>query len=102
VNNVVVHLLAVYGVTFLLKDATIFSGVRTYLTERSSFIRRLLSCPYCVGFYSGSFVYLVSYEATGSLVSFCKGLLLYALSGITVSGFLDYTLLCLERHSGQE
>lgn len=87
---------AMYGITFGLKDAKLFSAPRDWITSRSTFIHSLLSCAYCVGFHSGWMTYLLMTSFPTDLTQAIRGLLTYAFAGVTVSGSLDAILLRIE------
>lgn len=88
-----------YGLTFGIKDAKLFSKPRQWLADRSPFLRDLLSCAYCVGFHSGWLTYLLLVPASMDLTLFIRGLLAYAFAGVTVSGALDAILCRIENSS---
>jgi hypothetical protein len=44
-------LLAGYGITFTLRDASITRRLREWLFGVSDFARDLVSCPFCLGFW---------------------------------------------------
>lgn len=43
--------LACFGITFLIADSTVFSKPRNWLANKSRFIRSLLGCYFCTGFW---------------------------------------------------
>lgn len=54
-----VHLLAMYGVTFAARHASLLDVPRAW-AMRSRFIAAMLACPFCTGFHAGWFVYALN------------------------------------------
>lgn len=100
----VLYLLACYGLTFLICDATIFGRVRDYMRARSKVIDGLVSCYFCAGFWSSAFWYLVIYPEPQECLGFEKGIswelwfwwLAHAFAGAAFSFALDVVLTRLE------
>lgn len=93
-----VALLAMYGLTFFLKDSSLFSPVRNYLV-RSIFFESLFSCAYCTGFHSGWIVFLLITpfpDPSSITFSFFGDCLVYAFSGMAFSGVMDAFAIRLE------
>jgi uncharacterized membrane protein len=97
--NVFLTAAVMYGITFGIKDAKLFTIPRNWLTSRSGFIHSLLSCAYCVGFHSGWMTYLLMVVFPTDLTQAIRGLLTYAFAGVAVSGALDSILLRIEGSS---
>ena len=57
---IVLHLLAIYGLVFFLKDSYVFRWPRHFLTSHSDFILELFSCAFCLGTHAGWFVYVLN------------------------------------------
>jgi len=85
-----------YGITFGIKDAKLFSRPRQWIADRSKFFCDLLSCAYCVGFHSGWITYLLLVPFHGDWATFVRGLVAYAFAGVAVSGALDAILQRIE------
>lgn len=58
--NIIVIIFAIYGLSFLVKEATIFDVPRNYLIKHSSFFFNLIDCYFCLSVHSGYVVYLLS------------------------------------------
>ena len=54
-----IYLLAMFGLAWIAKESDLFATSRNWLMQRSAFITRLLSCWWCVGFWSGVAIYLL-------------------------------------------
>jgi len=92
-----ISLLAMYGLTFLIKESYLLSAPRNFLSERTRFFRKLFSCPYCIGFHSGWMVYFLANGFVEFSSDTVCSLLIYSLAGITISGFLDNLLIWIEK-----
>lgn len=46
-------LLICYGITYLLRYAEIFNIPRKFLIKKSLFVKKVLKCQYCSGFWAG-------------------------------------------------
>lgn len=97
--TIILHLLAMYGITFVIKDSFIFDGIRQFLSSKSSFLSHLFGCPYCIGFYSGSIVFLLTLPEGITTLDFFRGQMLYAFSGVAFSGVWDNFCVWLERRA---
>lgn len=51
--NLVLFLLAAFGVIYVVVDSAIFAPVRVVIASRSRFFGTLLYCAYCTGFWVG-------------------------------------------------
>ncbi len=60
----VYYLLACYGLTFALCDASILSRPRDFICDRVKVIDELLSCYFCAGFWMSGALYLVLFGET--------------------------------------
>jgi uncharacterized membrane protein len=85
-----------YGITFGIKDAKLFSRPRQWLADRSLFLHELLSCAYCVGFHSGWLTYLLLVPVPDDWATFIRSIVAYAFAGVTISGALDAILQRIE------
>lgn len=59
-DNILFLLLASIGLTLILKWGFIFNGPREWLKSKSLWLKELLSCSQCMGFWSGFFIGLAS------------------------------------------
>lgn len=82
-----------YGITFGIKDAKLFSRPRQWLADRSFFLYQLFSCPFCVGFHAGWITYLLMGTSTMPIY---PGIIAYAFAGTAVSGICDTILTRIE------
>lgn len=100
----VFYLLACYGLTFLVCDATIFGRVRDFMRARSKALDGLLSCYFCMGFWVSIFWYFVLYEKPQACLGFEEGIswplwwwmLAHAFAGASFSFALNVVLTRLE------
>ena len=58
----VITLLAMYGLAFALKEASLLDAPRRFLIRLHPFFYELFSCYFCVGFHAGYLVYLLSFN----------------------------------------
>lgn len=88
--NIVIALLAIYGLAFLIKESDGPWGVIAWLRNRlikswaGVFFFKLLNCYFCVGCHCGWIVYLLSAESYK-----WQFFVLWALAGGAVSLILD-------------
>jgi len=89
--NLMIYLTSL-GLVWVIKDSYIFLKPRTYLKSKSFFIKELLSCSLCLGFWSG----LISYLFTLQSISFSKEFILscffYSFSVSAFCWFFDSLL----------
>ncbi len=85
------YILAIYAVSYIIRNLSgpfnIFDLVRNQIVSNKYigvFFYNLLSCPWCIGFYCGCFVYLLSFSIFN-----VSGMLVWALAGSAVVAFLD-------------
>lgn len=65
-------LLAAIGLTFILKYGFILNVPRNWLKGKSVYLKELLSCSQCLGFWCGLVVYfLAGYMTQGFSISLC-------------------------------
>ncbi len=57
------ELLLAISIRFFLFDFILFKKIREYLKPKGYFFKKLLSCPFCQGFWCGLGVYLVYHSA---------------------------------------
>lgn len=57
VSNTALLLLAVYGLTYALKEAELLDVPRNWIMRSSVFFYRLFQCYYCLGFWSSLIVF---------------------------------------------
>jgi len=93
-----VALLAMYGITFFVRESHIFTPIRARLTS-FKFFSDMLSCVYCTGFHAGWVVFLLlePFPSPESFsFSFVGDLLVYAFAGMAFSGVMDAFAVRLE------
>ena len=54
-------LLASIGLTLILKYGFIFNAPREWIKSKSIYLKELLSCSQCLGFWSGFWICLITY-----------------------------------------
>lgn len=65
------------SIRFFLFDFILFRGLRSYLATKGYLLRKLLSCPFCQGFWCGLGVFLTAHSISFklcfllSMLSFC-------------------------------
>lgn len=65
-------LLAAIGLTFILKNSFILKEPREWLKGKGVYLKELLSCSQCLGFWSGLGVYfLAGFMTAGFSLSLC-------------------------------
>ena len=89
----ILSLLAIYGVMFAARNASVLDVPRAWLTRRSRFATALLSCSFCTGFHAGWFVFVLS---THPRAWTAWDAALWAFAGATFSYALDVALLWVE------
>jgi len=72
------------SIRFFLFDFVLFKDLRNYLKTKGYIFRKLLSCPFCQGFWSGLGVFLTTH-----LISFNLSFLLTMLSFGFVTAYLS-------------
>ncbi len=84
-----IKFLACIGLVWILKDSYIFCTPREYLKSKSKYLKRLLSCSMCLGFWIGVLLSLLVY-----LDSYCLNLNLiyYPFAVSAFCWFLDSLL----------
>lgn len=83
--DVIITLFAFYGLTYIVKEASIFSRVRSWIMLKSTFMAGLLYCWFCTGFHCGWMVYMLHEPFPWHV----KGLVLWALAGSAISGLFN-------------
>jgi hypothetical protein len=78
------QILLTLSIRFFLFDFVLFKGLRNYLKTKGYFFRKLLSCPFCQGFWSGLGVFLTTH-----LITFNLSFLLPMLSFSFVTAYLS-------------
>lgn len=91
--NVVLQLLAVYGVTFAARSASLLDVPRDWLLRKIPMLRALLECAFCTGFHAGWIVFVVGTIPSGWTL---RGFLLAAFSGAAFAYMLDAAILAVE------
>lgn len=79
--EIIIILLAIFGLAFLFKESDGPWGIMSWLRNRlmtnkyvGVFFYKLLSCYFCVGFWSGIVVYLLSQDLWKFNLLICWGL----------------------------
>jgi hypothetical protein len=70
-------ILAIYSITFLIREASIFDKPRDYLLRSSPFFFKLLNCSFCVSTHSGWIAYFIFNPGSHTI----GGFLLWTLAG---------------------
>ena len=78
------QILLVLSIRFFLFDVILFKNIRNYLHTKGYFFRKLLSCPFCQGFWCGSGVFLTSH-----VISINQSFFLYMISFGFVTAYLS-------------
>jgi len=78
------EVLLTLSIRFFLFDFVLFKGLRNYLKPKGYLFRKLLSCPFCQGFWSGLGVFLTTH-----LITFNLSFLLLMLSFGFVTAYLS-------------
>lgn len=52
-------ILAIYSISFALRESSLLDKPRNYLTRNSPFFYKLFTCPYCTSFYAGIIAYFL-------------------------------------------
>ena len=92
--NIVIFLLATYGLTFIIRNSDgpfdlIIKARRWLIANKyvGVFFFKLLDCPVCTGFYSGLIIYLITAEPIK-----LAGIVVWALAGSAISLLIDAVL----------
>lgn len=91
-----IKFLACIGLVWIIKDSFIFCAPREYLKSKSKYLKRLLSCSMCLGFWVGVLLSLLVY-----LDSYCLSLNLiyYPFSVSAFCWFFDSLLDLIQYQS---
>jgi len=57
--HTILIILAIYSISFGLKESTLLDKPRNFITRSSPFFYKLFSCYYCLSFYSGIIAYFL-------------------------------------------
>ena len=95
--STILTLLAIYGVCFSIKDTKLFSIPRNWLRTRSVIINELLSCSFCIGFWSGLVVHFVTYK-----VFDIKDLFLFGFGGSALCYIVDTIIIWFEEFNNKK
>lgn len=82
-------LLACLGIVWILKDSKIFSVPREYLKSKANWLKSLLSCSMCLGFWVGVALAFFDYYAT---LNFSPNYILYPFGISAFCWFFDSLL----------
>jgi hypothetical protein len=100
-----IELVAAYGLAWIIKESELLARPRNWLMQRSVWLAKLLYCWYCVGFWTGAFIYLLQRpdEIAQTLDIFETGhgisvgeMLIYGFAGSGASGLLNLVANKLE------
>lgn len=83
--DVIIVLFAFYGLSYIVKESSIFSSIRSWIISKSSFMAELFYCWFCVGFHCGWIVYLLHEPMPWHFAA----ALLWALAGSAISGITN-------------
>lgn len=83
-------MLLTLSIRFFVFDFVLFKRIRNYLKTKGYFFRKLLSCPFCQGFWSGLGVFLST-----QLIVYNVGFLLSMLSFGFVTAYLSITITAI-------
>lgn len=83
-EELIVWLLACYGITFLLCSSRILATPRTWLVTRSSAVAELLACYFCTGFWVSltTALWLLQTPVWGVLYGFAGATSCYVLDAV--------------------
>jgi hypothetical protein len=59
--NIILILLSILGITYSIKEASLFDRPRVWIISKHPFFAKLFGCPFCVGFYSGLITYSLEF-----------------------------------------
>ena len=76
--NNLINFLAALGIVWILKDSYIFKQPREYLKSKAEWLRELLSCSQCLGFWVGMLLSYIEYKTHG--ISYMVALMPFASS----------------------
>lgn len=74
-------ILAIYSISFAIKESSLLDIPRNWITRNSPFFYKLLSCYFCLSFYSGIIAYFLFNPL--QTLSF-KDILLWGLAGSSI------------------
>lgn len=91
-------LLACYGLTFAVCDATVFTRPRGWVRRHSAFIDTMLDCYYCTGFWTSMAAYSALYYESffGSRGVVAVHVVLHGFAGAAFSYVLNAGVVWLE------
>jgi hypothetical protein len=78
--NFLLFILTGVGITNLVVNATILEGIRDYIGNKSYFLKKLLSCMMCSGFWVGiviSFLFNINPIAAAATISLLSNSMSY-------------------------
>jgi hypothetical protein len=82
------YLLSSLGICFILKYATILNGLRGLMTRNNNYLKELLSCSMCLGFWCGVILIPILWKNE----SFGKNSLLYPFASSAFCWSMDIFL----------
>jgi hypothetical protein len=90
-----------YGIMFTLRSAQlpILLDIRNWLTKKSGFFNKLLSCSFCTGFHAGWITYLLvnpNFLAYFPFVSNIWGMAVYSFVSASFCYLLDAIIVKIE------
>lgn len=88
----IIQFFAIYGLTFTIKQSSLFHRPRLWLLSLHPLFGELLDCWFCTGNYSGYMIYLATHLTSLNLIDF----LLWGLAGATFSYLLENLISFLQ------
>jgi hypothetical protein len=78
--SILLTIFSFYGLTWIIKEGSIFDRPRNFLARHSPFIGQMLMCYACTGFWTGLAIYFLANRHFD-----WRELILYGLAGSAVS-----------------
>lgn len=86
-------LIAAIGLTFILKYAFILNVPRNWLKSKGVYLKELLSCSQCLGFWCGLLIYfLAGYITEGFSISLCLFSVFFGFINSFIASTTDMTI----------
>ena len=85
--NITITILAIIGITYSIKEASLLDRPRIWLISKHPFFGNLIGCPFCVGFYSGLITYLLQFKFFDA-----RQLILFGFVG-SITSFIFYMIV---------
>lgn len=97
-SDIMIDLLAAFGLTFTLCASKILSKPRDALRKRSTFVEQLLDCMFCSGFWVSLVIFTLRLPFT-TTTWYVGTVLLHAFAGASFVYLFDSLLLTLESNA---